>query len=260
LGVGDEIMVAGQCRVLQETDQRKVRVLYEKKRWHAIWNHNPRIAVPDEQGDFQELRARDNYLRPYMVEKTATKWTWREYRPPLGEIYFNKDEREFGRRYVGRLILEPHVKPGASPNKQWGWKNWNKLCWILQEKHGKRVTQLGPLGTPIMDRVEHVITDDFRRAAAVLAEARAAVVHEGGIHHAAAALGIPSVVIFGSFIAPAVTGYESQVNIFTGEGLGCGMRLTCDHCKTALAKIKPEYVAEQLMELMRVSTPKHLAA
>lgn len=249
MGWGDELMVTGQVRVMQQHDPRKVRIVYERDRDHEAWRHNPRIALPGERGDFQELRPRVNHLRPYMVAKERGRWTWKAWAPPAGELYFNDEESAFGERHAGRIILEPNLKWGASPNKQWGWVRWNKLAWLLQ-KAGHRITQVGPIGIPMLQGAEQIVTPGMRFAAAVMARARAAVLPEGGLHHVAAAVGTPAVVIFGGFISPAVTGYDSQVNLFTGGGLGCGMRAPCEHCKDAMAAITPEAVADRLMELI----------
>jgi hypothetical protein len=251
IGIGDELMVSGEARRMQEHDPRKVRVTFNgEHRWHRVWAYNKRIATLGERGDFQEYAARVNGLRPYTASKSAQRWTWREYRPPPGEIYLNDFETDFGRRHAGRIVLEPTIKRGAPPGKDWGWIRWNKLAWIF-EREGVRVTQLGPIGTRILDgSVEHIVTSDFRAAAAVLANARGAVVHEGGQHHAAAALGLPAVVIFGGYISPAVTGYEMQTNFFTGDDLGCGMRIACEHCRAAMARIEPEQVARSFLRLL----------
>ena len=247
-------MVTGQARVLQQHDPRKVRVVYERERYHDAWLHNPRIAQRGEKGDFQTLAARDRYLRPYVASKSSNHWTWRRYGPPKGELYFTADESAYGEQYSGRVILEPHIKPGASPNKEWGWVRWNKLAWLLQRR-GFRVTQLGPNGHQSLEGAERIYTPTMRHAAAIVARARAAALPEGGLHHVCAAVGTPAVVIFGGYIAPAVTGYEEQVNLFTGASkgyeLGCGMRVHCSHCREAMARIAPEDVAERLMAILK---------
>lgn len=250
MGYGDDIIASGMARVAQETDPRKVRPMLEKgHRWSDVWKLNPRIAQPGEECDFQEVVVREKHLRPYMTEKTWSQWFWKEYRPPRGELYFSKEERDFGQRHAGRVVLEPHNKRGASPNKAWPWVSWNKLAWLLH-KDGVRVSQLGPGGTAVLDGVEYIETRNFRLAASVLSTARACVLPEGGLHHAAAALGTPAVVIFGGFISPRVTGYDDQVSLFVGDDLGCGSRQPCNHCKAAMASIKPEMVAEKLMSLL----------
>lgn len=241
MGIGDELIVTGQCRVMQKTDPRKVRIVYEKPRWFDIWLNNPRIAVPNEQGDFQELKPRTNYLRPYMESKTRERWTWKAYRPPPGEIYLTEREKAFGQQHAGRFVLEPGIKLGASPNKQWG--RWQRLTDLLLGE-GIQVTQLGPAGTQLLVGTEFIETRSFRDACAVLSTAKGCVVPEGAMHHACAALGTPAVVIFGGYISPKVTGYDTQVNLFTGSGLGCGSRMPCKCCERAMAAIKPEAVVE----------------
>ena len=256
MGWGDELMVTGQARERQARDPRRVRVVYERPRWHPAWDHNPRIARLDETGDFQELVARDGYLRPYIARKEGDRWTWRAWGPPRGELYFTPDELDFGAQHAGHIIVEPNLKNGAPVAKQWGWVRWNKLAWLMN-KRGIRLAQLGDPTAPRLDRVEVIRTPTMRHAAAVLARAAAAVLPEGGLHHVAAAVGTPAVVIFGGYIAPAVTGYADQVNLFPPDArwpLGCGSRHRCEHCAAAMVSIAPEAVAKELEKLLERSS------
>ena len=243
-------MLTGRARELQELDPRRVRIVYEWQRWHEAWHHNPRIAAPGEVGDFQDLIAREDGLRPYIAAKAAGRWTWRPYTPPRGELYFTQDELDFARRHEGRIIVEPNLKVGASPNKDWGWANWTALSRLMRAA-GIRPTQLGPATSRRLPGADFVKTRTMRHAAAVIARARAAVLPEGGLHHVAAAVGAPAVVIFGGFISPQVTGYAEQRSIFTGGDLGCGYRVPCPHCRQAMRQIDPEQVMRELEELMR---------
>lgn len=253
MGWGDDIMVTGQVRVMQQTDPRPVRVMYERfNRWPDTFNNNPRIARPDDIGDLQVLHPRVNYLRPYMQEKGRTQWRWKRYAPPVGELYFTAAEREFGERHAGRVIIEPTIKPGASPNKAWGWIKWNKLAWLLG-RQGIKVTQLGPHGTPLLEGADLVVTPNLRMAAAVLETARGAVLPEGGLHHTAAAVDTPAVVIYGGYIGPMVTGYAKQTSFFTETAehpIGCGMRVECPHCAAAMAAIAPDAVAKAVEAML----------
>ena len=252
MGWGDELMVTGHARVMQEKDPRKVRVEYERPRWFPAYNHNPRLAVPEEYGNFQILRPRVNGLRPYCTNKTSDRWTWKAYQPPVGELYLTPQELAFGAKYAGRIIVEPHIKGAASPNKQWGWMKWNKLAWLLTQR-GIRVTQIGAPGVALLEGVEYIETPGLRHAAAVIAKAKAVVVPEGGLHHTAAVFGVPAVVIYGGFISPEVTGYAGQVSLFVKDDkhpLGCGWRVPCEHCAKAMASITPEIVADKLEHLI----------
>jgi hypothetical protein len=248
LGWGDEILVTGHVRQLQERDPRKVRVLYERPRWNEVWDHNPRIATPKEQGDFQEFRPRVNGLRPYCTAKTPERWTWKDYKPPVGEFYFDRTEKNFASAHCSDVILEPHLKGKASPNKDWGWDNWVELALRLS-KEGLRVCQVGDRGTQLLYGAKLIETPTFRYAAAALSSAKAAVLPEGGLHHAAAAVGLRSVVIFGGFISPRQTGYDTQTNLFTG-GEPCGWRTPCNHCRKAMDDITPQWVMEEVKRLL----------
>lgn len=242
MGIGDELMVTGMAREAQRRDPRKVRILYEKKqRWHPIWDNNPRIAKPEEKGDFQILKPRQDYLRPYCSMKTPEQWTWKAYRPPVGEIYFAFHEKPFGNLHAGAIVFANTLKRGASPNKQWGRDRWESLA-IKMAKHG-RLISMGEERIELLAGVEFVQTS-IRQAAAVVASARLVICGEGAMHHIAAAVGTPAVVIYGGYISPECTGYDGQVAFFRGGGLGCGMRVPCQHCADAMASITPEEVYE----------------
>lgn len=252
MGWGDELMVAGQARVMQQRDPRKVRVVYERPRWHEAWANNPRIAGLDEVGDFQRLVARDRGCRPYMADKSQTQWTWKPYQPQAGELYFSEAETAFGQKHARQVIVEPTLKAGASQNKQWPWEYWlNVVGWL--ERNGIQPVQLGTSDTRPISGARFIATHSMRYAAAVIARARAVVVPEGGMHHVAAATGTRAVVIFGGYISPAVTGYAQQRNLFVTDPahpLGCGMRVPCPHCRAAMAAIAPQHVIEQLEALL----------
>jgi ADP-heptose:LPS heptosyltransferase len=261
MGWGDELMVTGRVRELQRTDPRPVKILYERGRWHEAWEHNPRIAPKGAAGEFQELRPRTDYLRPYMRAKSEQRYTWKAYGPPVGELYLTDKEKAFGALYAGRIVIEPNLKGGASINKDWGRERWGVLVGRMRER-GLAATQLGPANTRRLGGAEFIETNNMRYAAAVLARARAAVLPEGGQHHVAAAVGCPAVVIFGGYIAPAVTGYPWQSNLFVHDEqhpLGCGWRVRCAHCAAAMARIHPERVLQEL-EALLVSTSRDLAA
>lgn len=227
-----------------------------------MWDNNPKIARPEEQGDFQEFRPRTNGLRPYCSVKTPERWTWKPYGPPVGEIYLHRHERQFANIHSGTVIVEPNLKNKASPNKDWGWDRWRDLLRMMRA-NGLQPVQLGPPNIRRIDSAYWINTENFRLAAAVMSTARVAVLSEGALHHAAAAFKIPAVVIFGGYISPEVTGYAWQRNLFVStpeHPLGCGWRKPCAHCAEAMASITPEMVMAKLEEVLSVPAPRHLAA
>ena len=249
MGWGDEIMVTAQARKLQERDRRQVVVVdyWGRPRWHPIWANNPRIARPPAHST-RPLQVLRNYPgnRPYLDyakfnnRDRNSPFVYTDWRVEPGEIYLTESERD--RNFPGSVIIEPTIKPGAaSPNKDWGWSRWQALAYELRDLP---LLQIGPMpGTRILDGVDYVPTNDVRAAAGMLASAALYVGPEGGLHHAAAALGVRAVVIFGGFISPATTGYDLHTNVFTG-GRACGMRVPCRHCEEAMAAIHPWQIAE----------------
>ena len=245
MGSGDELMLTGHVRELQQKDPRKVRLAYERPtHWNAVFDHNPRIATIGEQGDFQVLVPRTNGLRPYCERKMPDRWFWKPYTPLVGELYFQPEELDFAAKFTPDVVIEPNLKGGASPNKDWGAKNWFALIQMMRAE-GILPVQLGPAGTRKFHGAQFVETPTFRMACAVLARARAGVLHEGGLHHAAAVVNVRSVVIYGGYIGPEHTGYQLHRNLTAG-GKPCGMRLPCNHCARAMQKITPEQVLAEL--------------
>jgi ADP-heptose:LPS heptosyltransferase len=247
-------MVTARAARLRAQTGRRVQVIdgRVRPRWHPAWLGNPDIAREDEGGAFARLLDCGE-SRPYILAQTPQRWTWNyEHRASPGRIHLTREEEALAESRAGRIVLEPSLKPRKSPNKQWGWQRWSELARLMRAA-GLRPTQLGPAGTRVLEGVEFIETADIRRAAAVIAVARAAVLPEGAMHHLAAAFRVPAVVIFGGYIDPCITGYDFHTNLFTG-GRACGLRVPCRHCQQAMARIAPAQVFEALRTLA-VTTP-----
>ena len=258
MGWGDEIIVTGIARRLQQRAALPVRVLDKRgrRRWHSIWESNPRLAKPEWRGKVQTT-VNGPGRRPYIRRQTARRWLWRDWVCPVGEIHLSPAERAFSAGRAGRVVLEPHLKRDASANKDWGWRRWKELARLLQ-RSGHLVTQLGPPGTRLLPGAELIETPGFRAACSVLASARLAILPEGGLHHAAAALGTPAIVIFGGFISPRQTGYAHQLSLYD-ESDPCGLRLPCTHCAQAMRRIEPEKVFRHAWTLLQAPWEEEVA-
>lgn len=260
MGWGDELMAAGQARVRHARTGRKVAIVdrHGQRRWSVIWEGNPKIARLGERGQFETV-VNASGSRPYHLEKRTERWVFNPaFRADAGEIYFKPEEREFASWYHVGVVVEPNLKKNASPNKDWGWARWLAFAGVAHEA-GLELVQLGPAGTRQIPGVALIETPDFRHACAVLANAVAYVGHEGGLHHAAAALGIPGVVIFGGFTPVELTGYALHRNLGVGIDGACGMRIPCTHCAEEMARITPLRVLDEL-EAAREEHRRRVAA
>jgi ADP-heptose:LPS heptosyltransferase len=163
---------------------------------------------------------------------------------------FTPAELAFAEPYRGMVMIEPNVKAIGHTNKAWRWDRWRQTL----ERVLTEVQQTPLICSPTPEAADRmsgggavgVVTPTFRHACAVLSVCKAFVGTEGGLMHAAAAVGTPAVVLFGGFISPEVTGYASHTNLFTGSGLGCGARIDCQHCRDAMDRISVDRVVNEL--------------
>lgn len=239
MGLGDWIMATGQVRLLNEETGRRVVVIDKmgKPQWSPVFENNPRIAKQLTPEYTTLLNAGGS--RPYIRFKDDRRWYWKDWDKSIGEIYLSDSERQFGALHGGRVLIEPNTKV-QDGNKAWPWDRWRAL--VHEREH--IFIQCGKPGTRRLPNVQFVETT-FREACAVLAASSGFVGTEGGLHHAAAALGVPAVVLFSEFIAPRYTGYESQKSL-RHAGESCGNRFPCSGCKASMEAITVAEVWEAL--------------
>jgi hypothetical protein len=212
-------------------------------RHNDVWAGNKQIATSFRTAKSRLLNCPN--FRPYIANKSTARWFWKPFVPTPADIFLTPTEDEFGRQHAGKIIVEPNVKSIGHTNKAWIWERWQQLVDIRPGQF----LQIGWGDVRRLRGVDFVPTHAFRLAAAVMKHSRAYVGPEGGLHHVAAAVGTPAVVLFGGFISPNITGYASHRNIFTG-GKACGLRVDCPHCREAMAAITVDMVGQQLIEAL----------
>lgn len=253
MGIGDELMLAGLARDRAGGD-RALRFHSLDKggspRWFHVWDICEHMARPGEHAA-GAIPGFTDRLRHYCSGLTKERYTWRAYRPVAAALRLPEHARRRAGLGHGAVVFNPTIKHKAPLSKDWGIERWQRL---ISLKSGIRWVQIGPPPLPRMRGALAVVTSDFAEACAIMSGARAVVVHEGALHHAAAALGVPAVVIRGGFISDEVTGYEGQRSFFSRSEqfpLGCGLRGRCEHCAAAMASIAPDAVLQAVQEVMR---------
>lgn len=254
MGYGDEIMGSGMARGAAARDQRIAFGDGANIRWstqaHLIYRGNPNVAPPGSESaaDLQWV-AHYKGSRAYIAGRSGDRWRFNPaFRTAPGELFFSSDELRAAERVAPSFVLiEPNVKRSA-PNKQWPRERYQEVADLLR-RDGIRVAQFAT--GPLLRGVEPMATHDFRDALALLTRAALYIGPEGGLHHGAAALGVPAVVIFGGFISPQITGYQRHVNLFTGDDLGCGRTAPCAHCRAAMDRISVAHVLDAARGVLR---------
>lgn len=261
MGLGDELIATGLARGAANRGKRIAFGNGDRIIWSAqsreIFAGNPNIALPGSERDHDiEWCAHYRGHRLY-GEIVGNRWRFRDFECPPGEVFLTKEEKTFalGRMWGGDpiAIIEPRVKPvGACQgvNKQWGVPKYEELAQRLLAATGCHSVQLVSAGvTPKLADVDVIETPTFRYALAMLGLAAIYIGPEGGMHHGAAAVGTPAVVIFGGFNTPRSTGYAWHDNIAVGEP--CGTIAACMHCEDAMASISVDRVLEGAMRQLR---------
>ena len=253
MGLGDDLMITGEVKLLASTIKRKIAVKMERnrQRWSEVFINNPHMATVEEV----KAGAHVHWLgvnagRRYRASETKEKRVWTTVGPTAGELYFTDEEADYGKKIsdeIGKdaVIIEPNLKQIATVNKDWGWPKWEKLVSIAPNVNWVQIAKKEYKKLP---GVKHISPPSFRHAASLIANISLCVLPEGGLHHAAAAVNKKAVVIFGGYISPVQTGYPIHVNIFTG-GVPCGMKIRCTHCTSAMNKIAPEMIRDWVYSL-----------
>jgi hypothetical protein len=150
--------------------------------------------------------------RPYLKGTNKGKLLFNDdYKPRVGEVYFsNEEQKDIDKIQGDYIIVEPNVKKIYAHTVNKAWHGWEQLF-----KHDLPWLQLGDVSVNRYTNWKETAT--FRDALKVLSKAKLFVGTDGGLHHAAAALGIPSVVIWTGFTSPRHLGYDTQRNIHDGQ-------------------------------------------
>lgn len=255
MGVGDALIAAGRARKLYQETKQPVLIVgrHNVRYWSDLWNDVPYIIRRPAGRRYQTL-VDGSGVRAYIAAKTPERWTWRPFTPTPAEIVFTPAELAFAERWRGSVMVEPRVKANTHRNKAWLPERWLQFMYEIH----------GPWGTDAQtvmcipresDRVPRMtwpvaITPTFRQACAVLSVCRAFVGTEGGLMHAAAAVGTPAVILWSEFISPDITGYAQHRNL-RHAGPACGMRTDCPGCRASMEAITVEEVVQNLQEILK---------
>lgn len=251
-GLGDELIATGLARGAAERGKRIAfgdgrRILWGP---HSpeIFKGNPNIAPPGCHRD-QNIEWIKYYKghRIYNIGH-GDHWEWNyDFRPKPGEMFLDLHEIEFAKTVLqGVVLIEPNVPwhKTCAVNKDWGFERYQAVADRLL-KMGCRVGQFD-FGRDRLAGVQLISTPSFRHSMAVLQRAALVICPEGGLHHAAAAMGTPAVVLFGGFIPPEATGYLIHTNL-TGGARACGRVSRCEHCRAAMDVIKVDDVYDEAL-------------
>jgi hypothetical protein len=202
-----------------------------------VFANNPRMASNSDT-DVVWVKNYQGH-RPYLKGTKNGRLLFNDdYKPRVGEVYFSQlEKKNIDKIDKDYIVVEPNVKRVYAHTVNKAWHGWDELL-----KHDLPWLQLGDVTVKRYTKWKE--TTNFREALQVLSKAKLFVGTDGGLHHAAAALGIPSVVIWTGFTSPRHLGYDTHRNIHDGSE-PCGTYdSVCQHCLLKSKAITVEQVLD----------------
>lgn len=246
MGLGDELLASGRARRLHEKTGKRVCIVDRRgaPRWHEIWDGVEFLSKTLGQ-DVVTL-ADGPGCRPYIAGVRCGKVIFNlDHVAIPGTIAISEQHQREGARLMPdqAVIVEPGYKgTNSADNKDWGWHNWVTLSTALMTI-GHLVVQLVLPGRKALPDVWQIHADGVHGFAACVKQASLVITTEGGMHHTAAAVNTPAVVIWGGFTSPEFLGYLDQMNIYDEHKMSpCGSRGSCAHCRERMNAISVERV------------------
>lgn len=173
--------------------------------------------------------------------------------PNRPAIFLSQAEQE-------RRLLPSREKPWVAmqstglatwtENKNWGVDNFRAVARLLAKDFC--LVQLGAAGDPSLGvDLELQGRLELREVFIVLRQCKTFVGQVGFLMHAAAAVDLPSVIVYGGFEAPWQSGYGWNINLYSDvECAPCWLETKCPHEKKCLAQITPQQVFDRARALI----------
>lgn len=257
MGMGDEIMAAGQARWWHHYSGGRVRITdrHHRGRWHELWENLPYIVRPDEYQvsctEIQNCSGARPYIKyPFTHETGCTFSDWKAADHP-GEIILSTEELltvEHFKDVFGDFVLIEPSPTIKNPNRRWFRERWQVVAdatdrdvhWVQPQHRDTR---------PLQGVVQCATPRGLRELAALVYASQGVVAVEGGLAHMAAALGKPAVVLWGGCTSAANLSYPTHVNIVDGgPGSPCGRWTPCRHCDDVWQGLSVKVVIDHVLE------------
>tara|TARA_Y100000741_G_scaffold359621_1_gene340540 strand:- start:1624 stop:2430 length:807 start_codon:yes stop_codon:yes gene_type:complete len=263
MGYGDDIMATGEVKYLKKKySDYKFIIGDGSKSWNsAIFEGNSAIIQANEIKSTDKIKWIKNFpgSRPYRKYEKINhklKYTWNySFKAKPGEIFFKDNELEFATQVIEKIKnisskkiihIEPNVKiKKGYLNRDWGLVKWQKLVNRLKDNFHFIQTTFG--NQNLLSNVTNIKNVNFRTACAIMSKCDLFLGTEGGFHHAAAAMNLKAIIIFGGFIDPEITGYDIHKNIYIKHtNSPCGSKNKCDHCSECMNLITVDLIKEEV--------------
>ncbi len=219
----------------------------------------------------------DMRLHSYVRRETPDRMVWKEgghiidillanygliARDYECEIYFSPHEEEAVNRLQESLklttdfvVIEPHSNSQWFGDlREWSFERWERVVEWLHD-HNYPVVQIGEGGRPVLEGAIDVTgRASFREAVLLMKRARLFLGQEGGLMHAANAVNVPSVIVWGGLTLPEFAAYSKHTVLCTRvECAPCGLRGQCPYDKKCLTTVETSDVIAAVSDTLASS-------
>jgi len=257
-GLGDELMltaVAAEARKIG----RPLSILTNRP---DVWEGNP--------DPVRVVTGIDRWFRVYFRRRITTQIT---HLPYINSIHRHIGEQIGGNIGItlpanwrptyksrgkaggpaGAIVLQNSCRGAqfSAYTKEWPFDRWQILSRSLRHE-GHQLVQLGTKADPLVEGATDLRDrTSLADAAATLERARLFVGLESGLMHVAAAVGTPSVIIYGGRSRPWETGYPSHWHVANTSipCAGCALNTGCPYG----VKCMDEIVVEDVLKVVHSS-------
>ena len=256
MAFGDAIMTTAMVRGFHAQGKLAAfgtgKIISWTKYCESVFKNNPNVARPGMERQknliWQTHYKRNlRYCTHYDDQQRRYVWNYK-FKAVPGEFYFSEEEEiKLEKPFI---MIEPNVawQRPVNVNKNWGENKYQKLAKALIE-HGYTVMQCVHENSRIrLDGICHLPTATFRDAVCIMARTSLFIGPEGANHHAAAALDVPAIIVWGDWSPTKVMGYEGQVYFTGGESQACGNINPCPHCREVLDRITVDEIYNAVLD------------
>jgi hypothetical protein len=223
----------------------------------------------------------DMLIHSYAQAQTAKQMIWKqgghasqiiaqgfgiEHAVPDCELLFSSLEEAWIREFLQTKGLDgPFVVIEPGTNQDWfgALRAWPITKWIsvfqkfTSEYPSIPVVQIGLKETPLIEGVLDMRgKTSFRQAALVIRQSALFMGTEGGLMHAARAVGANALILWGGVTLPEFAGYPESQRVICHyvDCAPCGNLGWCDKGHVCMESIEVDEVMEEMMKILRIGS------
>lgn len=188
----------------------------------SILKYNPDVDEVVESSGQADLKINFNYPMHEGYPDTPMTKHLSHYFADCAGVELPKDWKPVLQLGFGDLVKLEHKKPVITFAVRTGWsryKEWPLDRWVelIKKFPGYQFIQLGAAGEAEIEGAQYMCGKlSLRESFSVLQQSALFIGLDSVFNHAAAALGVPAVIMFGS-TSPAGSGYDHQLNLASGD-------------------------------------------